>query len=151
MIKEEGNVAAVLLEPVVGTNGIIVPPKEYYKMVREICDENDVLFIVDEVMSGWYRTGKPFAIEHWGVTPDILTTAKGASGAYIPLGVTATTKKIRDYFITSRKMFSVMDIRMLIIHLHYLLFLPQWKNTKSFSKVEDLKKYPNTLERGCMS
>ncbi|MCD6143334.1 aminotransferase class III-fold pyridoxal phosphate-dependent enzyme [Thermococcus sp.] len=98
MIKEEGNVAAVLLEPVVGTNGIIVPPKEYYKMVREICDENDVLFIVDEVMSGWYRTGKPFAIEHWGVVPDILTTAKGATGAYTPLGITATTREIRDYF-----------------------------------------------------
>jgi len=98
MIKEEGNVAAVLFEPIVGTNGIIVPPKEYYKMVREICDENDVLFITDEVMSGWYRTEKPFAIEHWGVVPDILTTAKGATGAYTPLGITATTKEIRDYF-----------------------------------------------------
>ena len=98
MIKEEGNVAAVLLEPVVGTNGIIVPPKEYYPMVREICDENDVLFMVDEVMSGWYRTGRPFAIEHWNVKPDILTTAKGATGAYTPLGITATIRKVRDYF-----------------------------------------------------
>ena len=98
MVKEEGNVAAVLFEPVVGTNGIIVPPKEYYKIVREVCSENNVLFITDEVMCGWYRTGKPFAIEHWGVTPDILTTAKGATSAYIPLGITATTKEIRDYF-----------------------------------------------------
>ena len=90
--------AAVLLEPVVGTNGIIVPPKEYYPMVREICDANDVLFMVDEVMSGWYRTGRPFAIEHWNVKPDILTTAKGATGAYTPLGITATIRKVRDYF-----------------------------------------------------
>jgi len=98
MIREEGNVAAVFLEPVVGTNGIIVPPKEYYEMLRETCDENGVFFIVDEVMSGWYRTGKPFAIQHWNVAPDILTTAKGCSAAYTPVGITATTKEVRDFF-----------------------------------------------------
>ncbi|MFO7742667.1 MAG: aspartate aminotransferase family protein [Anaerolineae bacterium] len=98
MIKEEGNVAAVFVEPVVGTNGKIVPPKEYYPRLREICDRNEVLLVADEVMSGWYRTGSAWALDHWGVQPDILTTAKGCTGAYTPVGVTATRKEIRDYF-----------------------------------------------------
>jgi len=98
MIKEEGNVAAVFLEPVVGTNGKLVPPKEYFPRLRKICDENGVLLVVDEVMSGWYRTGKWWAVDNWNVKPDILTTAKGCTGAYAPVGVTATTKKIKDYF-----------------------------------------------------
>jgi len=98
MVKQEGNVAAIFVEPVVGTNGIIVPPNEYYPRLREIADENDVLLVVDEVMSGWYRTGKRFAIDHWNVKPDILITAKGCTGAYTPVGITATTKRIKDYF-----------------------------------------------------
>jgi taurine--2-oxoglutarate transaminase len=98
MIKEEGNVAAIFVEPVVGTNGKIVPPKEYFPRLRKICDENGVLLVVDEVMSGWYRTGKWWAVDNWNVRPDILTTAKGCTGAYAPVGVTATTKKIKDYF-----------------------------------------------------
>ncbi len=98
MIKEEGNVAAVIVEPVVGTNGRIVPPPEYFPMLRRICDENDVLLIADEVMSGWFRTGKTFAIEHWNVNPDILTTAKGCSAAYTPVAFTASTEKIASFF-----------------------------------------------------
>ena len=98
MIKEEGNVAAMIVEPVVGTNGRIVPPPEYYPILRQICDENEVLLIADEVMSGWFRTGKAFAMEHWDVTPDILTTAKGASAAYTPVGITASTQKVAQYF-----------------------------------------------------
>ncbi|UCF93083.1 MAG: aminotransferase class III-fold pyridoxal phosphate-dependent enzyme, partial [Desulfobacterales bacterium] len=98
MIKEEGNVAAMIVEPVVGTNGRLIPPPEYYPILRKICDEHDVLLIVDEVMSGWYRTGKPFAIEHWGVAPDILTTAKGASAAYTPVAITVTSDKVAAYF-----------------------------------------------------
>ena len=98
MIKEEGNVAAIIVEPVVGTNGRIVPPPEYFPILRQICDENDVLLIADEVMSGWFRTGKAFAMEHWNVTPDILTTAKGASAAYTPVAITATTDKVANYF-----------------------------------------------------
>ena len=98
MIRNEGNVAAVLVEPVVGTNGILVPPKEYLPHLRKICDENNVLLIADEVMSGWGRTGKWFAVDHWDVKPDILTTAKGITSAYVPLGLTATTKKIADFF-----------------------------------------------------
>jgi len=98
MIKEEGNVAAMIVEPVVGTNGRLVPPPEYYPIVRQICDENDVLLIADEVMSGWFRTGKVLAIEHWDVTPDILTTAKGASAAYTPVGITVSSEKVAQYF-----------------------------------------------------
>lgn len=98
MIKEEGNVAAIIVEPVVGTNGRIVPPPEYFPMLRKICDENDVLLVVDEVMSGWFRTGKAFAIEHWNVIPDILTTAKGATGAYTPVGITASNAKVAKFF-----------------------------------------------------
>jgi taurine--2-oxoglutarate transaminase len=98
MIKEEGNVAAIFIEPVVGTNGIIVPPKEYLPRLREIADENGVLLILDEVMSGWYRTGKCFSFEHWNVKPDIITTAKGCTGAYTPVGVTVTTRDIKDFF-----------------------------------------------------
>ncbi len=98
MIKEEGNVAAMIVEPVVGTNGRIVPPPEYFPLLRRICDQNGVLLIADEVMSGWFRTGKAFAIEHWNVLPDVLTTAKGATGAYTPLGLTATTDQVAAFF-----------------------------------------------------
>ena len=98
MIKNESNVAAIIVEPVVGTNGILVPPKEYFPRLRKICDDNNVLLIADEVMSGWGRTGKWFAVDHWNVQPDILTTAKGITSAYVPLGLTATTMKIADYF-----------------------------------------------------
>ena len=98
MIRNESDVAAVLVEPVVGTNGVLVPPKEYMPRLRQICDEHNVLLIADEVMSGWGRTGKWFAVDHWDVKPDILTTAKGITTAYIPLGLCATTTKIAQYF-----------------------------------------------------
>jgi taurine--2-oxoglutarate transaminase len=98
IIKEEGNVAAMIIEPVVGTNGRLVPPPEYLPLLQEICHRNNVLLIVDEVMSGWFRTGKAFAIEHWDVEPDILTTAKGCSAAYTPVGVTVTTREVADFF-----------------------------------------------------
>lgn len=98
MIENESDVAAVIVEPVVGTNGVLIPPKEYMPRLREICDDNKVLLIADEVMSGWGRTGKWFAVDHWGVVPDILTTAKGLTTAYAPLGLCATTKEIGDYF-----------------------------------------------------
>jgi taurine--2-oxoglutarate transaminase len=98
MIKNESNVAAVIIEPVVGTNGILVPPNEYLPRLRKICDDNNVLLIADEVMSGWGRTGKWFAVDHWNIVPDILTTAKGITSAYVPLGLTATTMKVADFF-----------------------------------------------------
>jgi taurine--2-oxoglutarate transaminase len=98
MIRNEGDVAAIILEPVVGTNGVLVPPPEYFPRLRQICDRYGVLLIADEVMTGWGRTGKWFAVNHWGVKPDILVTAKGITSAYVPLGVCATTTKIADYF-----------------------------------------------------
>ena len=98
MIKEEGNVAAMIVEPIVGTNGRMIPPPEYYPILRQTCDENNVLLVCDEVTSGWFRTGKTFAIEHWDVLPDILTTAKGASAAYTPVAITASTDKVGNFF-----------------------------------------------------
>jgi taurine--2-oxoglutarate transaminase len=98
MIANESDVAAVIVEPVVGTNGVLIPPKEYFPKLREICDRHGVLLIADEVMAGWGRTGEWFAVDHWGVTPDMLVTAKGITSAYVPLGVCATTAKIGDFF-----------------------------------------------------
>jgi taurine---2-oxoglutarate transaminase len=98
MIRNESDVAALIVEPVVGTNGVLVPPPEYFPRIRQICDQHGVLLVADEVMTGWGRTGKWFAEEHWGVTPDILVTAKGITSAYVPLGLCATTTKIADYF-----------------------------------------------------
>ena len=98
MIENESDVAAVIVEPVVGTNGVIVPPKEYMPRLRDICNRHKVLLIADEVMSGWGRTGEWFAVDHWSVKPDILTTAKGITNAAIPLGLCATTEAIASYF-----------------------------------------------------
>lgn len=97
-IHREGDVAAMIVEPVVGTNGVIVPVPEYLPRIREITKRNDVLLIADEVMSAWGRVGEWFAVQHWNVVPDILTTAKGITGAAIPLGLTATNHAIHDAF-----------------------------------------------------
>ncbi|HTW65430.1 MAG TPA: aminotransferase class III-fold pyridoxal phosphate-dependent enzyme [Bryobacteraceae bacterium] len=98
MIENESDVAAVLVEPVVGTNGVLAPPPEYFPRLRAICDRHNVLLIADEVMSGWGRTGQWFAVNHWNVQPDILVTAKGITSAYVPLGLCATTGRIASYF-----------------------------------------------------
>jgi taurine--2-oxoglutarate transaminase len=98
MIRNESDVAAVIVEPVVGTNGVLIPPPDYLPRLREICDRNGVLLIADEVMAGWGRTGKWFSVDHWDVKPDILVTAKGITSAYVPLGLCATTRKLADYF-----------------------------------------------------
>jgi taurine---2-oxoglutarate transaminase len=98
MIDNENDVAAVIVEPVVGTNGVLVPPNEYLPKLQKLCRDRGVLLICDEVMSGWGRTGKWFACEHWGIEPDILVTAKGITNAMAPLGVCGTTKKIADHF-----------------------------------------------------
>jgi taurine--2-oxoglutarate transaminase len=98
IVENEQNIAAVIVEPIVGTNGVLVPPPEYMPRLRAICDRHGVLLIADEVMTAWGRTGKWFAMDHWGVKPDILTTAKGITSAYVPLGLCATTEKIAAYF-----------------------------------------------------
>ena len=79
-------VAAVILEGVVGANGVFVPPAGYWKKIRAICDRHGVLLIADEVLSGFGRTGRWFAVDHDGVTPDLLTVAKGVTGGYAPGG-----------------------------------------------------------------
>ncbi|HAP34806.1 MAG TPA: aspartate aminotransferase family protein [Bacteroidetes bacterium] len=98
MIENEVDVAAIIIEPIVGTNGVLIPPDEYLPRLREICDKHNVLMIADEVMTGWGRTGAWFAVDHWNVKPDILVTAKGITAAYVPLGLCATTMKIASFF-----------------------------------------------------
>ena len=92
------NVAAIVLETVTGTNGIIIPPDGYLQGVRKICDDYGIMLICDEVMAGFGRTGKMFAVEHWGIKPDMLTFAKGVTCGYVPLGGVAVSKKIAAYF-----------------------------------------------------
>ena len=100
VIQREGpdTIAAILLEPITGTNGIIVPPPGWFKGVRELCDRYDILLIDDEVMSGFGRTGKWFAIEHEGVTPDIMTMAKGLTSAIVPLGAVMMNDRVANHF-----------------------------------------------------
>jgi len=96
IIQYEGaeSIAAILLESVTGTNGILIPPDGYMQGVRKICDRHGILMIADEVMSGFGRTGKWFAIDHWGVVPDMITMAKGLTSAYAPLGAVAMKPEI---------------------------------------------------------
>ena len=100
VIRYEGahTIAAVFLETIVGTNGILIPPDGYIAGVREICDRHDILMVADEVMAGFGRTGRWFAVDHWGVTPDLLTMAKGLTSSYLPLGAVAMNHRIADKF-----------------------------------------------------
>jgi taurine--2-oxoglutarate transaminase len=100
VIRYEGahTIAAVFLETIVGTNGILIPPDGYIAGVREICDRHDILMVADEVMAGFGRTGKWFAVDHWGVTPDLMTMAKGLTSSYLPLGAVAMNHKVADKF-----------------------------------------------------
>ena len=86
MVEGAQTVAAIILEPIVGTNGVLVPPPGYLAGVREICDEHGILLISDEVMAGFGRAGEWFAIQHWGVRPDLISFAKGVNSGYLPLG-----------------------------------------------------------------
>jgi taurine--2-oxoglutarate transaminase len=100
IIQYEGpeHIAAIIMEGVTGSNGLIVPPDDYWPRIREICDKYGILLISDEVMSGWGRTGKWFAVDHWEVVPDIITTAKGLTSGYVPLGAVIVSDAIADYF-----------------------------------------------------
>ncbi|MFC7485777.1 aspartate aminotransferase family protein [Knoellia sp. CPCC 206453] len=86
MVEGASTIAAIMLETVVGTNGVLVPPDRYLAGVREICDDNGIVFIADEVMAGFGRCGEWFAIDRWGVTPDLICFAKGVNSGYVPLG-----------------------------------------------------------------
>ncbi len=100
VIRYEGpdKIAAIIMEGVVGSNGLIVPPDDYWPRVREICTKYGILLISDEVMSGWGRTGKWFAVDNWDVTPDIITTAKGITSGYMPLGAVIVSEPIAKFF-----------------------------------------------------
>jgi taurine---2-oxoglutarate transaminase len=99
ILQYEGpeTVAAVILETVTGTNGIIVPPDGYLQSIREVCDRHGILLIADEVMAGFGRTGTWFAVDHWDVVPDIITMAKGINSGYIPLGAMAIREPIAEW------------------------------------------------------
>jgi len=100
VIQCEGgsNIAAFIVEPVVGTNGVLIPPDGYMQGVREICDRHGILLIADEVMSGFGRTGRWFAIDHWNVVPDLITMAKGLTSASVPLGAVGMRPHIARVF-----------------------------------------------------
>jgi taurine--2-oxoglutarate transaminase len=100
VINYEGvdKIAAIIMEGVTGSNGLIVPPDDYWPRIREICNKYGILLISDEVMSGWGRTGKWFAVDNWDVVPDIITTAKGITSGYVPLGAVIVTGEIAQYF-----------------------------------------------------
>jgi taurine--2-oxoglutarate transaminase len=100
IVNYEGpdRIAAIIMEGVTGSNGLIVPPDDYWPRVREICDKYEILLISDEVMSGWGRTGKWFAVDNWDVVPDIITTAKGITSGYVPLGAVIVSEPIAEHF-----------------------------------------------------
>jgi taurine---2-oxoglutarate transaminase len=100
MIQLEGahTIAGLIMEPVVGTNGVLVPPDGYLQGVRQLCDRHGIVMIADEVMAGFGRTGKWFSIDHWNVVPDVMTMAKGLTAAYVQLGAVGMRRKIADHF-----------------------------------------------------
>jgi taurine--2-oxoglutarate transaminase len=100
VIQLEGpqTIAAFILEPVTGTNGILIPPAGYLQGVRALCDRYGILMIADEVMSGFGRTGEWFAVNHWSVVPDLITMAKGLTSSYVQLGAVGVRRPIADFF-----------------------------------------------------
>jgi taurine--2-oxoglutarate transaminase len=100
VIRLEGpeTIAAFILEPVTGTNGVLVPPDGYLQGVRALCDRYGILMIADEVMAGFGRTGAWFSVDHWKVVPDLVTMAKGLTSAYVPLGAVGLRQTIADFF-----------------------------------------------------
>lgn len=100
VINYEGpdRIAAIFMEGVTGSNGLIVPPDDYWPRIREICNKYGILLVSDEVMSGWGRTGKWFAVDNWDVVPDMITTAKGITSGYVPLGAVIVSEPIAEYF-----------------------------------------------------
>jgi adenosylmethionine-8-amino-7-oxononanoate aminotransferase len=97
-INEHGadTIAAIICEPVMGAGGVIVPPPTYFPRLREICDRHDILLIADEVITGFGRTGKWFALGHWGIEPDLMSFAKGVTSGYLPLGGVLISKRIQE-------------------------------------------------------
>jgi taurine--2-oxoglutarate transaminase len=98
MVEGASTIAAIILEPVVGTNGILVPPEGYLEGVRRLCDEYGILLIADEVMAGFGRCGEWFAVDRWQVTPDLITFAKGVNSGYVPLGGVVISDEVAATF-----------------------------------------------------
>ncbi|GHU64885.1 aspartate aminotransferase family protein [Clostridia bacterium] len=103
-VAKEGSdlIAGVFVETVVGSNGVLVPPKGYLKGVKKICEENGILLICDEVMAGFYRTGTKFAFQQFDVKPDIVTFAKGSTSGYVPFGGVIVKKEIANHFESNK-------------------------------------------------
>ena len=98
-LHDASTIAAVIVEPIAGSTGVVLPPQGYLKRLREICDKHGILLIFDEVITGFGRTGSPFAAQEFGVTPDIITCAKGLTNGCVPMGAVLVSKKIYDAFM----------------------------------------------------
>ena len=98
-LHDASTIAAVIVEPVAGSTGVLIPPKGYLERLREICDKHGILLIFDEVITGFGRLGAPFAADYFGVTPDIMTTAKGVTNGVVPMGAVFVKKEIHDAFM----------------------------------------------------
>jgi taurine--2-oxoglutarate transaminase len=100
VIQLEGpsTIAGLIMEPVVGTNGVLIPPDGFLQGIRSLCDRYGILLICDEVMSGFGRTGEWFAVNHWNVVPDLMSMAKGLTSAYVPMGAVGMRRGIADRF-----------------------------------------------------
>jgi len=105
LYENPDSIAAIFFETVVGSNGVLVPPKGYYEGVRALCDKYNIVLVFDEVMAGFYRTGTPFAFHQFGVKPDLVTFAKGSTCGYVPLGGVIVSEKIAKYF-DEKKMYN---------------------------------------------
>ncbi|MCK6453183.1 MAG: aspartate aminotransferase family protein [Alphaproteobacteria bacterium] len=98
-LHDASTIAAVIVEPVAGSTGVLVPPKGYLARLREICDRHGILLIFDEVITGYGRLGKPFAVDYFGVRPDLITTAKGLTNGTVPMGAVFARRGIYDAFM----------------------------------------------------
>jgi beta-alanine--pyruvate transaminase len=98
-LHDASNIAAVIVEPVAGSTGVLIPPQGYLQRLREICDKHGILLIFDEVITGFGRTGKAFAAQTFGVTPDMITCAKGLTNAAVPMGAVIVKKEIYEAFM----------------------------------------------------
>ena len=95
-LHDASNIAAVVVEPIAGSTGVLVPPKGYLERLREICDRHGLLLIFDEVITGFGRLGAPFAADYFGVTPDLMTTAKGITNGTVPCGAVFASRQVHD-------------------------------------------------------
>jgi len=98
-LHDASTIAAVIVEPIAGSTGVLIPPKGYLQRLREICDKHGIVLIFDEVITGFGRLGVPFAVDYFGVTPDIVLTAKGVTNGVVPMGAVFVKKEIHDTFM----------------------------------------------------